>query len=128
MSTPSRSEHVEAMHFMHMVRLHESRFPGLRNLFAVPNGGDRNRVVAAKMKGEGVRSGVPDYLLLVPSPEYHGLAIELKAMGGYASKEQKDWIARLRENGYRAEVCRGAAAAWLVVCDYLVIPAPRQMP
>lgn len=121
MKTAPRTEHVEAVQLMRIVKLHESRYPALKMLAAVPNGGDRHRVVAAKMKAEGVRAGYPDYLLDYPSQGYHGLRIELKSMTGYASREQKDWIERLRANGYRAEVCRGAEAAWACLRDYLGI-------
>lgn len=117
------TEHAEAVHFARMCKLHETRYPALRNLFAVPNGGDRHKIVAAKMKAEGQKSGVPDYVLLFPANGFHGLAIELKSMTGYASRDQKDWIERLRDNGYRAEVCRGADAAWATVKDYLGIKA-----
>jgi hypothetical protein len=104
---------------MRMVRLHEARWPELRLLYAVPNGGDRHPIVAAKMKAEGVRAGVPDYCLPVPRHGYHGLYVELKTPTGYPSREQREWIAALREQGYRAEVCRGWAAAWDVIRDYL---------
>lgn len=114
-----RTEHVEAVTLMRVVRLHESRWPELRLLFAVPNGGDRNKIVAGKMKAEGVRPGVPDYLLPVPRNGFIGLAIELKRMGGYASREQKDWIAALRKHGWQAEVCRGWEAAWNVLKGYV---------
>lgn len=117
------TEHAEAVRLMQMVKLHENRHPALRQMFAVPNGGDRHRIVAAKMKAEGVKPGVPDYVMLFPVDGFHGLAIELKSMTGYASREQKDWIERLRDNGYRAEVCRGATAAWAVISDYLSIKA-----
>jgi hypothetical protein len=119
------TEHAEAVRLMQMVRVHESRFPALKLLFAVPNGGDRNKIVAAKMKAEGVKPGVPDYVLTFPAQEFHGLAIELKSRTGYASREQKDWIEALRANGYRAEVCRGWEQAWAVLCDYLGIPPFR---
>ena len=116
-----RTEHAEAVHFAKICKLHEVRHPALLNLFAVPNGGDRHKIVAAKMKAEGQKPGVPDYMLMFPCGDFHGLAIELKSMTGYASREQKDWIERLRLNGYRAEVCRGADAAWETVRDYLGI-------
>lgn len=121
MNKQVRTEHAEAVHFATRCRMSEARYPALKLLFACPNGGDRHRIVAAKMKAEGVKAGIPDYVLLFPAQGFHGLAIELKSLTGYASREQKDWIERLRANGYRAEVCRGADAAWAVVCDYLGI-------
>lgn len=47
-------------------------------LFAVPNGGDRNRIVAGRLKAEGVTSGVHDVLLLVSRKGYNYLSIEMK--------------------------------------------------
>jgi len=35
------------------------------------------------------------------------LAIELKVKGNYASIHQKEVISKLRERGYKAEVCTG---------------------
>jgi len=119
MPKATRTEHVEAVHLMRVVKLHEARFPALRLMFAVPNGGDRHKIVAAKMKAEGVKPGVPDYLLPVPMGGHAGLAIELKTATGYASKEQKQWIADLRSHGWRAEVCRGWEQAWDVVRNYV---------
>jgi len=52
------------------------------NLFAVPNGGRRDKVTAGKLKAEGVVAGVADLLLLVPSGCFHGLAIEMKTRTG----------------------------------------------
>jgi hypothetical protein len=85
-----RTEHAEAVALMRVVRLHEVRWPELRLLYAVPSGGDRHPIVAAKMRAEGVRAGVPDYCLPVARGGYHGLYIELKTATGYASREQRD--------------------------------------
>lgn len=38
---------------------------------------------------------------------------------GRTSPEQREWIEALRAQGYRAEVCVGADAAWGVICEYL---------
>lgn len=124
MTAAQRTEHAEAVALMRVVRLHEPKYPSLRMLFAVPNGGDRNKIVAAKMKAEGVRPGVPDYLLPVSAPGYRGLAVELKSMTGYASKEQKQWIADLRAAGWKAEVCRGWEQAWSVIRSYVESMTP----
>jgi hypothetical protein len=95
-----------------------------RLLFAIPNGGERNVVAGAKLKAEGMRRGAPDLLLAIPKYEAlatttYGLYIEMKRQDGYADKEQKDYHAVLRVEGYRVEVCRGSAAAIKVIEEYL---------
>ncbi len=112
-------EHREAVSLMQMVRSHERDCPDLELLYAVPNGGDRRKATAGKMKAEGQRAGVPDYALPVSRGAFHGLYIELKTPTGAPSREQRRWLQRLREQGYRAEVCHGWRAAWTVLCDYL---------
>lgn len=53
----------------------------LRWLFAIPNGGERNQIVAGKMKAEGVKKGVFDICLPFPSGRFAGLFIEMKKRG-----------------------------------------------
>lgn len=114
------TEHEEQVALMRLVEMHMGRWPQLGMLFAVPNGGDRHPAVAAKMKAEGVKKGVPDLCLPVPKGDYHGLFVELKKQGrSSTSTEQKAWIAALIVLGYRAEVCKGAAHAWEVISDYM---------
>lgn len=116
------SEHVEAVNFWRMVKLHENRHPELLLLTAVPHGGFRHKATAGKLKAEGVRAGYPDYLLDVPRGQFHGLRIELKRRNASPSDtkpEQVEWHEALRANGYRVEVCKGWEAAWAVVVDYL---------
>jgi hypothetical protein len=117
----SPSEHQEAVALMELVRAHEADYPELTLFHAIPNGGDRHKATAGKMRAEGVRAGVPDYALPVARDGHHGLYIELKKLDGYASREQKDWIQRLRDQGYRAEVARGCGQAWNILCAYLGI-------
>ena len=100
--------------------LSESRHPELRLLYHVPNGGSRNKVEAARLKGEGVRSGVPDLCLPVARGGYHGLYIELKrAVGGRVSENQTRWLAALVREGYLAVVCHGWDEARRVIENYL---------
>jgi len=49
-----------------------------RNLFAIPNGGHRNKAVAGRMKAEGVLAGVWDLMLTVPRGQWAGCFIETK--------------------------------------------------
>lgn len=89
-------------------------------LFAIPNGGLRNAIVAKKLKKEGVRSGVPDLFLAVPRKPYAGLFIEMKReKGGKLSLYQKDMINSLEEAGYWCEVCYGFEAAKKVIEEWL---------
>lgn len=47
-------------------------------LFAIPNGGSRTKSEGASLKREGVKAGVSDLMLAVPSCGFCGLFIELK--------------------------------------------------
>jgi len=76
------SEHQEQCALMRMCRLHERKYPGLELIHSIPNGGARHIAVAAKLRAEGVRAGVPDIFLPVPRGSAHGLYIELKRKGG----------------------------------------------
>lgn len=89
------------------------KFPKVR-LLAIPNGGHRNPIVAAKLKAEGVRPGVPDLFC----PEW-SLWIETKRLkGGTVSPVQKDWIAYLREIGHTVLVCHGWQDAAAQVSEF----------
>ena len=89
-------------------------------LFAIPNGGQRNAVVAAKLKAEGVVPGVPDLLLAVPRGGFHGLWIEMKnGKAGELSTAQKEMHINLRAQGYRVEVCRTFEGFVTILRDYL---------
>lgn len=79
-----------------------------RLLFAIPNGGERNVIVAARLKAEGVRSGVPDLFLAFSNGDFNGLFIEMKKQkGGRVSDSQKTYIELLQKRGYCAVVCNG---------------------
>ena len=85
----------------------EQQFPELKLLHHVPNGGKRDARTAASLKKEGVKAGVPDICLPVGRGGYLGLYIELKVGKNKTSLKQKEWIEKLRQQGYRVEVCYG---------------------
>ncbi len=99
--------------------LMRGRHPELDMLYHIPNGGSRNKIEAANLKRQGVKPGVPDLCLPVPSGKFHGLYIELKAGKNRPSGLQKDWIADLRRQGYAAEVCVGWMEAAELIEKYL---------
>lgn len=98
------------------------QWPELALLFHIPNGGTRDPVEGKHLKQQGVKPGVPDLFLPVPSGRYHGLFIEMKTDKGRASREQKWWIERLNAAGYFAEVCHGWESAARVLEWYLSLP------
>jgi hypothetical protein len=95
------------------------KYPVLKLLYAIPNGGSRNIIEAANLKRQGVKSGVPDLCLPVARNGYHGLYIELKTAKGRTSENQDAWIAELRGQGYRVEVAMGCEEAIEILRGYL---------
>lgn len=88
-------------------------------IFAIPNGGKRNIVVARKLKAEGVKSGIPDLFLPVVSAQRSGLFIEMKSKNGKATAGQKQRMADLSREGYRCMICYGIDDAVKCVLDYV---------
>ena len=82
--------------------------------FAIPNGGSRGDTrqsraqQGAKLKAEGVKSGVPDVMVAWPYGGYAGLFVEMKRPAdratdrarGRLGDNQDPWHARLRGRGY----------------------------
>lgn len=88
-------------------------------LAAIPNANKRHPAVGAKMKAEGLRAGFPDLILAIPVAQFHGLFIELKAVGGTLRPNQREWLERLQGMGYRAVCCVGFDAAKAEIERYL---------
>ena len=92
--------------------------------FAIPNGTFLSGTALQRakqmnrLKKEGLKNGVPDLCLLFEGGK--SVYIEMKkAKGGTVSKDQKEWLERLRVLGFDAYVCKGAAEAIEVVKKYL---------
>lgn len=114
------TEHEEQVTVIDWCEAMSRMHPNLNLIYAIPNAGKRSLAIGAKMKREGLKSGVPDLFLPVARKGYHGLYIEMKRRkGGSVSKEQKDWIRDLTEEGYQVLVCKGADEAIKAICDYL---------
>ena len=112
-------EHDEQVALFRWAEVAQYQHPELALLYAIPNGGHRHKAVAAKLKAEGVRKGVPDICLPVPRGRWHGLYIEMKTPTGTVRPEQKRWLAALRSQGYDAAVCRGWESARRFIEEYL---------
>lgn len=101
-------------------------------MYAIPNGDKRDPRIAAKLKAEGVKPGVPDIFLPVPRSVFHGLYIELKRpestyeqdgkikkrREGKASDAQNEMIGKLVAMGYGVNVCVGWQSAYDTIVAY----------
>lgn len=96
-------------------------FPKLpeKLLFAVPNGGSRNKIEAANMKRQGVKPGVSDVILLVPKKGFASLLLEFKTDKGKQSDEQKEFQRQAEHCGSKYVVVRSAQRAIKVMQEYL---------
>jgi hypothetical protein len=88
-------------------------------MFAIPNGGHRHKAVAAKLKAEGVKAGVPDICLPVARGGFSSLFIELKTKTGTMQKTQIEWQIKLNEAGNMAVTCKGWEQAKDTIENYL---------
>lgn len=115
------SEHAHQRAFFGWLQLQINLgvHPLARLAYAVPNGGERNLIVAARLKTEGVKSGVPDVCWPVPRSVYAGLYIEMKVEpNGRVSENQEQWHVDLRSVCYAVAVCWNWRAARQCFLDY----------
>jgi hypothetical protein len=96
------------------------KYPLAQLLFAIPNGGLRDKVVAAKLKTTGVKAGVPDMFLPVARGDFHGLFIELKKDQKQPKSAAQDmWLNDLHNEGYECVLCFGWQHAVETIIQYL---------
>lgn len=113
------SEAQEQTYLFNWIAFARGKTPELDLLYHVPNGGSRDKREAARLKAQGVRAGVPDLCLPVPTSMYHGLYIELKFGRNKPSEEQVKWLEALKRQGYKTAVCYGWEEAKDVILNYL---------
>lgn len=111
--TPARARPVTAKKPRHLeddlqqacVSWFRYQYPALAPLlFAIPNGGQRGKIEAARMQRTGTTPGVPDLQLAVPVLPFAGLFLELKVGTNRPSPVQRSMLDRLSAAGYRAVV------------------------
>jgi hypothetical protein len=122
------SEHEEQCVLMEWAKLQEGRYPQLRLLFAIPNGGKlpytrQGKHVFSperlKLVEEGMKKGVPDLFLPVSSGVFFGLFIEMKFGKNKRTTEQVWWEQELSLQGYRVAVAYSFEEARDVIINYL---------
>lgn len=83
--------------------------------FSVPNGVNKSIKQAMYFKAEGLKSGVPDLIIMSPPPampECVGVALEMKSgKGKYPSPQQREWLAIFHGRGFVPLIGHGAQDA-----------------
>lgn len=102
-----------------LVRFLQLQYPHV--FFNGSLGGQYQRYQSQRNKGKaaGYRRGFPDLFIYEPAGKFHGLAIELKVKGNYATQAQKEVIQILTNKGYKAVVCTGLDEALQTINEYL---------
>lgn len=72
-------------------------------LYHIPNEGKRSPQEGARLKAKGLKPGASDLFLSYPCRGYHGFYIELKAPKKKPTVAQLQFLADMREVGYKAE-------------------------
>lgn len=116
-----RSEDTEQINVMEWARWNVSKYPELKWLHHIPNGGSRNKREAVKLKQMGVKAGVSDICLPYPKGIYCGLYIEMKFGNNRKTEEQKAFLQDMEEAGHFVVTCYSAEDAVRVIEEYLNI-------
>lgn len=95
--------------------------PRLQFLFHIPNENSAGIKWGIRNRQLGVKSGVPDLFLPIPSQGYHGLFIEMKTRHGKTSENQDRWLSALDAFGYKVFVAHGWEEARDCLLNYLQI-------
>lgn len=119
-ASPIPTESAEQQMLFQWARMQSGKYPELTLLYHIPNEGKRSHKTGARMKAEGLKTGVPDICLPVARGGHHGLYIELKRVkNSRVTVAQMAWIEALTRQGYVAAVCRGADEAIELITRYL---------
>lgn len=98
---------------------YSSFFDRLKWMFAIPNGGYRRPSEAVMLKRTGVKAGVSDVFLPIPSNGKHGMFIEMKVKPNKPTNDQLEFLESMSSEGYETCVCYSADEAIKKIHDYL---------
>lgn len=116
-----KGEDLEQATLIQWCNLQSCKYEELKWIYAIPNGGYRNKAEAKKLKATGTKRGCPDLCLPVAKNGKHGLYIEMKYGKNKCTIEQVKWLDWLYKQGYMCKVCWSADEAIAVIKEYLGI-------
>lgn len=125
MQNMKKSETTEQIALFQWAEREKAIIPELALMYHVPNEGKRTN--GGILKAAGLKKGVPDVCLPVPSGSFHALYIELKFGRNKTSEEQDAYMELLRQQGNKAAVCYSAQEAKDKILDYLNLDRPGKL-
>lgn len=118
-SKPTASEHQIQSAFFKLVTLYEIKYPQLKLLFAVPNAAKRSMALAAMLKAEGMRSGIPDIMFPFANKSHNGLALEFKSAIGKPTANQSEYLSLLEKHNWQCHIVNDSEKALKILLTYL---------
>ena len=116
-------EDSELIKFFNWVRLNEKFDSRFCAIYHIANERRTSMHSGKILKQKGVRSGVPDVCVPIPSGMYPGLYIEFKVRPNVLSDTQKAFIKTLLNLGFLVVVAWSADEAIQIVTEYLAEPS-----
>lgn len=120
------TEHQEQVSLFRWLTFNTKAHPVLALAFKITNEGTASVRRGAWNKAEGIKRGIPDIFLPVPTMMggimAYGLWIEMKSAKGRLTPEQKAWLAALDNQGYDVAICYSWTEAAKKIADYLGLP------
>jgi hypothetical protein len=113
---PEDAELIKFFQYIAWARLQDSR---LNLCYHVANERVCSVGAGKKLKSKGVRAGVPDITINIPSYPYHGMFIELKYGKNALSEAQAEFGKLAKIQGYQFKVCYSADDAIAELNNYL---------
>ncbi len=114
------SLHPEQVDHINLVNWFHHSYPELADDFHhIANERKCSLMQGRLLKRMGVKAGVLDFHLAIPSKIYHGLWLELKVGKGKLSKDQISFIERKNARGYFATMANGFEHSKQIINSYL---------
>lgn len=105
--------------FMDWVHWKSNSEPLYSYMHHIVNEGKRSYTTSKLLKRAGMKSGLPDYNLPLPTARYAGLYIEFKTETGKLSSHQISWIMKLRAVGHLVIVARTLSDAQYITEEHI---------
>ena len=115
-------EHQIQSAFFDLIRVYANKDDRFQDIFAIPNQRGNDFYWLKMKKEEGLKKGVLDVFVSVPSGPYHGLYIEFKAGKNKLSEAQAKFADRMTKRGFLVVVAREAISAFNTVKKYFFEP------